>query len=447
MRSSSDQNSDDLWSDVEPRKLEAGNKDDFFSDSSIFEYGENPSHEAAEFTAPIGRARNLVEQAKTYTGNHKAVAGIVAGAVALGSIGLAYERATSDEVVYGSGQIEEYLWWEAPDHLESVDPAFRASGISLYSNGLKLGSGGLVKLDNGDVIFATVEHVARPFYEMQAMVDSYGNEGTTININESSDIPNDNRSYIEGIGLLSRSTELPKFYDLATGNPTQSSEEGQDRFATIPLTQRQELEIKFAEIIGRIDIPEVSKKDLTIGDIAYLVSPDTGNRIPLIYTGSEDKGKASFFPLIIASEELNEDAGRKKYLDRLNNELKIQEQKVIEHQDDPNYTYNPMKLSTLAPIIGLEMTFEWYETISHESRPISNKDQYTYFLGCHGDSGGLIVDGERGVIGTYSSGVNFPGGIFSGLYRDDNSFRSCLMSVEAVTIPSFFDVESHQNIQ
>jgi hypothetical protein len=340
----------------------------------------------------------------------------IAAAVAVGALSLSLAACENpfsdqDDIV----QVDKSFSDTAAKTAEiNHDPSFRASTVTILDGPFLIGSGSLVKNQDGSYALATIEHVARSLYGLKDTVEESGPFAAQPPKKARQPLYN-----VPGIGALNVTAEQPK---ILRG----PSAEDKDGYTIIPIDSGQQHRIAEAEKDGTLHVPEKVLLEGKFGDAVTMPLGETGQSVPFVFLyKNQDSTKATLVPLYV----LNQDLDYAKGMATLNQHL----QQTVNQYPDSQQGVHDRNIIDVA-LIDLDSSV-LKRAKSKELDPMEAAKS----LPCMGDSGSPFLNKDGNIIGTLSSGEQFylPGKAYTDfdaavINRDSERpmlSRQCLSSV------------------
>ncbi len=276
----------------------------------------------------------------------------------------------------------------------SEDIRHRATSVSFLGKGTLVGSGSLVKDDDGYKL-ATVEHVARGLYGMESNTPD-GMFGVKPSQNHQPE-PGDLAANIPGVGMVTLEAE-PVFIGSHDQDDSEVSQDNtsttvEDRYTEIPLSSNIGDVLQKAESQGTLSVPEKAPLVGKFGDVMTMPLADSGENIPFVVLEvSTDQATAELVPLYVLDKGLDYDKGMKN--------LQNMMQKVETRYDVENMQYDQKN-------VYLQAISQLQEELLKSITDDQKSKEASLWLPCMGDSGSPVLNTDKNVVGVLSRGAPF----------------------------------------
>lgn len=264
------------------------------------------------------------------------------------------------------------------------DPRFRATSLTITTKN-ELGSGSLAEANNGSYELVTVEHVARPIYDLKTIA---GNEVITAQLGDNKKSKPNSSVFIPGLGHfpISKNGAKPK---LVGYSKPKGPQDMVDRVAVIPLDKAIKEAVAKADKAGVLKIPEIAPFKAKFGEQFFMPLEDTGKNIPFVYMDRAANGDPQLIPLVLLNRNLDYKAG-----------MKFLKREISKYQGVPEKYFGVLP-ATFLPSSTMQVTQKL--VTSMDLRDQKKADALTEWLPCRGDSGSPLLDAKGNIVAVISA--------------------------------------------
>ncbi len=268
------------------------------------------------------------------------------------------------------------------------DPRFSATSVLLMDKYFDTGVGSLVK-DEAGYRLVTVEHVARPLWGQESIVQSGGHKiGTASEPKKSESI----RANIPHVGVMELKDDQAEYI----GPPKDAATDAaSDRYAVVELNKEQQALIAEREEKGVLSVPELASIKGEFGDAYSMPLPETGQKVPFVFISQQPDGSAAdLAPLYVLDRKLDYQKGMQRLVQTMD---KLR----TENAETGNIALDDVQAAAMAV---RELSTELLKEVGKSNEASKEAAKY---LPCMGDSGSPLLDRGDNIAGVLSSGEAF----------------------------------------